>query len=180
MAKSGKGTRGKHKELSTTPQEPVLASIPWLEEAVARFPELVEALTRFEEPDGPLIEFVRQKLDTPYMLWNELQSLWAEAWRGDPPNTNLIDRVHNYAHWCEAQPQGQTADDDLNTAVVVSFYEHIAQVPAAMRDMPNRFTWSQIEKSREVFCYFVGDEGFKKMKTIFEDHAFKNRKKAGR
>ncbi|MEM1211333.1 MAG: hypothetical protein AAGI68_03450 [Planctomycetota bacterium] len=38
---------------------------------------------------------------------------------------DFIIRFLQFVKWCEEQPRGETAEDDLYTAFVVSFLEHL-------------------------------------------------------
>jgi len=170
---------------------PLPDSVPWLEEALRRFPELEEMLrseSKFEGMfrvgkddvpdwwkecesvhDAPLMELAWREFDNPYMLWIELEYMFQEAWKRVPPNRDLIDRIYRFSDWCAEQPRGKTAEDDLLTCVCCCFLEHIPRIPAAMADMPNRFTWEQVEISREIFSYFVGEKGFEAIRNVYRN-----------
>lgn len=166
---------------------------PWLEEAMLRFPELEEHLKEQWEmtalcsaeaaelseaellnagdliPAPPLLERARKRFDNPHSLWIESNWLFDKAWEADPPNRSLIDRIYAFSDWCVAQPEGKTAEDDLVTVVCVCFLEHIPTIPAALRDMPNRFTWDEVETSRYYFSYLVGEKGFEAIRQAYKN-----------
>src|SRR5437016_3383475 len=100
----------------------------WGKEAFNRFPELLD---RFDD------------VDTPGLLWMELRMAFEEAYK-TPRNEDLISRIFAFAHWCCAQPQGSTAEDDLGTCVAVCFYEHIPGLPEALEDMPRWLSRSDV------------------------------------
>jgi hypothetical protein len=105
----------------------------WRSEALSRFPELRE---RADE------------LDTPYMVWIELQTLFERAYQ-EPRNEDLIERIYDYAAWCVDQPGGKTATDDLGTCVCVWWSrEHVVGM-------------------ERIFSYLVGAEGYARVLAQF-------------
>lgn len=127
----------------------------WRDEALRRFPELLD---RFMDAD------------TPYLLWIELHFAFVKAYTGKCLDEDMIRRIYAYADWCCSQPQGETAEDDLGTCVVVCFYEHIPQTPAALDDMPHWFSYDAILLMKEVFSYHVGEEGYKRILERFRQN----------
>lgn len=128
-----------------------MLSDDWRKEAHSRFPEL-------EDPD---------KIESPYSLWLELLEVFEEAYQ-PPRNEEMIKRIYAYAEWCETQPRGIKAEDDLATCVCVCFYEHIPDNQYSLEDMPRWFSRSEVLLMEEVFSYHVGKEGFKKILEIYD------------
>jgi hypothetical protein len=123
----------------------------WRSEALSRFPELRE------RADG---------LDTPYMVWIELQTLFERAYQ-EPRNEDLIERIYDYSAWCVDQPGGKTATDDLGTCVCVCFYEHIPTCEEAVKDMPRWWSREDVVGMERIFSYLVGDEGYARVLAQF-------------
>jgi len=125
---------------------------PWKQKAEEMFPELAG---RFEEAA------------TPYLLWFELREAFERAYEQSPCDESIIRRIYQYSDWCVAQPQGQTATDDLTTCVAVCFYEHIPKHPGARADMPR---WWRAEDLREpsIFQYHLSDEEFRELRSFLE------------
>lgn len=124
----------------------------WGKEAFNRFPELID---RFD--------FV----ESPHSLWIELRFAFDEAYK-NPRNEDLISRIYAFADWCCEQPEGTTAEDDLASAVVVGFYEHIPEVPEALEDMPRWFSLSEVHQMKQTFSYMVGEEGFQRILLAYQ------------
>ncbi|MGN6367763.1 MAG: hypothetical protein ACTHN5_05840 [Phycisphaerae bacterium] len=104
--------------------------------------------------------------DTPYLLWLELRLAFEYAYEA-PRNESLIKRIYEYARWCETQPRGKTAEDDLLTATAVCFIEHIPEHPQARMDMPRWFTLDQIVGMESLFRYRISAEDFSELKQMF-------------
>jgi hypothetical protein len=104
--------------------------------------------------------------DTPYLLWTELRTMLEQAY-DSPHNESLIKRIYEFADWCDHQPRGRRADDDLLTAVAVCFYEHLPEHPAARADMPRWFTRQEVLNMKELLCYHNSEEDFEKLLTLF-------------
>lgn len=105
-------------------------------------------------------------VDSPYSLWSNLSDVFKKAYRY-PYNEADIRNIYEYADWSCRQPRGDTAEDDLLTVVAVSFYEHIPQVPEAMKDLPRWFKFDEIMQMRDILSYHVGPEGFQKVVESF-------------
>ncbi len=76
-------------------------------EMLQRFPELQ---TRVSEGDDEL----------PYLVMGYLADWLKEL--GDAITPAIIERVVAFARWCESQPRGKNAGDDVLTIFVVGFY----------------------------------------------------------
>jgi hypothetical protein len=124
----------------------------WGREAFNRFPELID---RFDS------------VESPYLLWIEIRMAFEDAYKA-PRNEDLISRIYAYADWCCEQPEGATAEDDLASAVVVCFYEHIPESPEALADMPRWFKLSDVCLMKETFSYMVGEEGFQRILQVYQ------------
>jgi hypothetical protein len=134
-----------------------LNQIRWKETAILLVPELTEAIT---------------EADTPYSLWFELWDAFKAAYN-EPRNSSLIARIYEYADWCETQPRGETADDDLLTCVSVCFFEEIPTCEPARDDMPNWFTEEDFKDMRDVFRYHFSDAEFEKIEAGFAGRTFR-------
>src|SRR5215470_6692676 len=106
----------------------------WKEQAKHMFPELLSEV---------------EQAETPYLLWFGLRRAFNNAY-SSRRNESLIARIYEFAHWCEEQPRGATAEADLATCVSVSFFEHIAESPAARDDMPRWFSKEEFSKMESV------------------------------
>ena len=126
----------------------------WRSAAIERLPELRETIA---------------KAENVMSLWNELHFKFDDAYR-DPKNDDLIARIYSYADWCLQAPRNDDASHDPATAVMVAFYEHIPQSKAAREDMPRWFRYDEVEKSRSVFAYHIGDQQFDELLAYMRKH----------
>ncbi len=65
-----------------------------------------------------------QQAETPMQFWIELQFGFKKALEEDLP---LAGRIDLYADWCLAQPRGNSAKNDLSTAVQLCFLDHVSE-----------------------------------------------------
>lgn len=131
-----------------------MAVPPWRETAAKMFPELTTQTSEAE---------------TPYQLWFDICSAFRKAYR-PPRDESLIERVYEYAKWCEEAPRGETAEDDLFTCVVICFYEHVPDDKLTRADMPRWFTLKEVRANRAVFGYHIGDAGFGDLLNLLRKH----------
>src|ERR1035437_3033130 len=125
---------------------------PWRETTRQMFPELDLAIN---------------KVADPYDLWFELRIAYKNTYTQTPKNESLIRRIYQFGHWCEIQPRGQTAEDDLFTAVCVCFYEHIPDMEPAWQDMPRWFSLHEVDNMRELWEYRFKNDGYLQLRKNF-------------
>ncbi len=126
----------------------------WKKEAIKRFPEIAE--------------YELEYWDNPNTCWSSLLMSFKKAYK-DPRNDNLIKRIYGYSEWCLEQPRGGPAEDDLFSIVIVAFIEHIPTIPEAMQDMPRWIPYETVKGSEEIFSYFEGKVGYKKILEVYKE-----------
>lgn len=124
---------------------------------------LKEAHRRFGDRED-VFAFV----ETPYCLWLNLREVFKRAY-DYPYKEEDIRAIYGYADWSCRQTRGETASDDLLTAVAVGFFEHIPEIEAAVKDLPRWFKLSEIMEMREIFNCHVGDAGFERMVEAYPE-----------
>lgn len=129
---------------------------PWRRVALGMLPQLAGRM---------------RDVETPYMLWFEILEVFEAAYEQEPWDEATIRAVYGFATWCVMQPGGKTADDDLGTCVCVCFYKAIPRHPEARKDMPRWFTLAELEVSRQVFSYHIGDASFRELRDYFKKRA---------
>jgi hypothetical protein len=111
-------------------------------------------------------EITEEQIQNPLQLWLKLSSDFSQAYKTDPYDYDLIERIYAFAIWCELQEHLSDVDSEyhLPTCVISCFYEDIPQSPRALRDMPRWFTPKEIDSlPREYFEFLIDDfHGFRK------------------
>ena len=118
----------------------------WLSKAVDMFPELED---RFEHANI-----------SPMSFWIELHLALKEAYERQPVKEGLIGRIYDYAAWCLEQPQTNSAETDLFTAVAVCLIEHLPESKAIAADL---YRWMSVETFdglESVFRYHLSEEQY--------------------
>jgi hypothetical protein len=87
------------------------------------------------------------QVDSPMMLWIELHMAYAGAC--DLGRRQEIQEIQSFATWSLQQD----ADDDLSTAAIVAFFEHLLETPAQREELANWFTLEDFEGMEQVFGY---------------------------
>jgi hypothetical protein len=94
-----------------------------------------------------------KQADTIGMLWVELSVKFGQAHR-EPVDESIIRGTYEFAWWCV----GEAKNDDLATAAVCGFYEHLPRDPRAVELLPTHMTKDEFLGMREVFKYFLSPE----------------------
>jgi len=80
----------------------------------------------------------------PQIFWDDIvKPLFEEAYE-PPVDLDAISRIYALADWCHMQLH-EFDNIDLPSVMLVTFYEWIPTVTAALLDMPNWFTFEEIE-----------------------------------
>jgi hypothetical protein len=118
----------------------------WLSKAVDTFPELAD-------------QFERADLH-PMSFWIELRLALDKAYQCNPINEDLIGRIYGYASWCFDQPETDSAETDLGTAVVVCLIEHLPETQAVAADLYRWMSTETFEGFESVFRYHFSEEQY--------------------
>jgi len=126
---------------------------PWLDKALDLFSDLLERIGNGS--------------DSPMALWIELHLALEDAYREVPINEGLIRRIYDYAAWCMRQPESESADTDLSTAVAVAFIENL---PLDMRVAADLYRWLSMETfegCEGLFRYHLSDAEYGRLREDF-------------
>jgi len=122
----------------------------------------VKALELFPESQE-LIE----KQPNPMSLWIELSFALENVYEEHPPSDARIGKFYDYAAWCLKQPETESAETDLSTAVAVSFIEHIPLDQVVSDDLYRWMSTGSFHGFENLFRYHLSDEQFKKFSSEF-------------
>jgi hypothetical protein len=117
-----------------------------------------ELLTRFPEIIGKVQEGDEEM---PYLTMGYLVEWLDEVGKsGLDPAT--IQRAADFSQWCELQPRGETASDDIWTIYVVAFLENLFLHEHTKCVIPHVTTKSDLQTNRQYFVSWVGEENYNK------------------
>ena len=91
--------------------------------------------------------------DSIGMLWIDLLLAFERA-HNDPPDEETIRRIYDFAWWA----LGEAGDDDIGSATVCAFFEHLPTNKCVRRLMPHYMTREQFLGIRDVFKYFLSPD----------------------
>ena len=112
----------------------------WRREASERLPEL-----------QPII--ASQLVDSPMMLWIELNQDYGRQCEIDPPPIDLLKRFWGYCEWCLAQ-----GTSDIQTAAALGFCEHLIDTPKRRLILPKIMRRSDFLDIRNLLEYHNSSE----------------------
>ncbi|HZS27172.1 MAG TPA: hypothetical protein VFB76_08065 [Candidatus Angelobacter sp.] len=120
--------------------------IDWLSKALDMFPELED---KFEYAHI-----------SPMSFWIELHLALLHAYEQQPSNDDLIGRIYDYAAWCFDQPQTNSAETDLSTAVACCLIEHLPLDRAVAEDLHRWMSAESFDGFESVFRYHLSEEQY--------------------
>lgn len=116
-----------------------------------RFPEIV---SRIHPGDAEL----------PSMLMHHLAG-WLKEMPAISPS--VTKRVVEFCRWCEAQPRGEEASDDLLTNLVVSFYEPLFEFASTRALLPKLIPPEDLAANAEYLRRWVGSENYEEARKRY-------------
>ena len=113
----------------------------------------VEVMSRWRrEATERLPEFQRliaaREIDSPMMLWIELNQKFEKLCELKPPPVDLLRRVWLYCEWCLLH-----GNDDVRTAAALGFCEHLIDTKARVELLPKIMTRNDFIALRNVVEY---------------------------
>lgn len=114
-----------------------------------------EMLRRFPELQSKIIEGDEE---LPYVMMNYLSD-WLIT-PGVASEPAVIKRVVAFVRWCESQPPGKSADDDLRTILAVGLIEHLIESPTARTLVPHLLSREVFTSNADYFRHWVGQENY--------------------
>jgi len=122
------------------------------DEILRRFPELRNKVAEGEEA-------------LPYVLISRIVE-WLHTYeKALHPET--IRRIRDFKKWCEDQPRGATAANDVYTIFVVGFYENLFAHEQTQKIVPYLVSKEDLEQSADYLISWVGKENYEKTKQLF-------------
>lgn len=125
------------------------------EELWRRFPEVRDLI----EGDAEL----------PYLVMGALGRYLATLQRTDLDNA-LVSRVVSFAKWCEDQPRGTSASDDMYTILAVAFYEHLFEHDTTRALIPHLIDRDELDANEWYLKSWVGENNFNLAKSEYAQH----------
>jgi len=116
------------------------------DEVIRRFPEVQSHLS-----DGDI--------DLPYVVMASVVD-WVNDLGTSKLTPEVVQRVVEFTKWCETQPRGESAADDVYTILVVAFYEKLFRSDVTRTLLPHILPRDELIKNAEYLKTWVSDEEF--------------------
>jgi len=111
-----------------------------------------EILGRFPEVDL----LVDSEEDSPYAYLSYVSG-WIEDLAASEVSDALCDRVATFGEWCCAQPEGNDAEDDIGTILMVGLYESLGSSDNGRKVLAHIWDKSYVLASESYLRQCVGD-----------------------
>jgi hypothetical protein len=122
-------------------------------EILQRFPEVQSRISEGDE-------------ELPYLLMGYLADWLKEL--GDAVTPAITERVVAFARWCENQPRGKDAGDDLLTVFVVGFYEHLFGSASTRHLLPHLVSRADLTRNADYLRQWIGAENYERALQEYE------------
>ncbi len=124
------------------------------DEMSRRFPEVRSS---FSEGDEEL----------PYLVMGYLAD-WLKTLPMEALTPELIGRLVAFTKWCEEQPRGKDAGDDLLTIMCVGFYEHLFDSDITRSLLPSLIPRESMVAGADYFRSWVGADNYDKALRCYD------------
>jgi hypothetical protein len=116
-----------------------------------------------------LPEFTEQSTsaESPMALWIEISFELEKAYEAKTASEDFVGRIYRFAFWCFNQPQTDSAESDLSTAVAVAFIENIALNSKTAADLHNHLSIEEFDGIGPLFRYHLDENQFAAFRREF-------------
>jgi len=111
----------------------------------------------------PLLKPEIEEANNPMALWIEFHFQLENAYEQESSQDELIKQIYVYAHWC----LWEARNDDIFTAVVYGFYEHVLTHKKIRQDLPNQMSRKDFLALDGYLAYHLTEEEFRVYKAQF-------------
>jgi hypothetical protein len=119
-----------------------------IDQLLTSFPEIAP---RLDEGDA----------EKPYLAMGYLVE-WLDEIGKDGFSPAIIQRFAEFARWCELQPRGETASDDIWTIYVVAVFENLFLHEHTPHLIPHVTSKADLEANEECLVSWVGKEKYER------------------
>lgn len=102
-------------------------------------------------------------VDSPMMLWIELNQVFGKECEKEPQNIELLCKFWKYCDECINSPS-----DDVVTAAVLGFCEHLIDSPSRVKALPKIMKRSEFLDLRSYLLYHNDEQSFLEALKTFE------------
>ena len=102
----------------------------------------------------------------PYALMSNLVS-FLDAQSTPVLPAALIGRVQEFNLWCQQQPRGDNAGDDVLTILVVSLYEPLIESEKLRGVVPQLIAKSDMVDNKDYLVRWVGQENYDRAIALY-------------
>lgn len=104
--------------------------------------------------------------DNAYGVWIALRDELNCIYEREPVDAALIARIYEYASWCWLK----SGNEDLATAVLVCFYEHLPTDPPIRKDVARWLSVEDFEALHPTFGYHLSEAEVEEFAGEFYRH----------
>jgi len=122
----------------------------WREEASNRLPEIQSIIAS-------------RDVESPMMLWIELQIKFQSLCKQNPPPIDLIQRMWDYALWCMTK-----GNEDVRTAAALGLCEHLIDTKASRQMLPKIMERKLFEGFKDLLLYHNSEEEYEVALKLFK------------
>jgi hypothetical protein len=123
-----------------------------------------ELVARFPEISADLAEDAELSYLQMHSIVHWLVSLPTDQLTGSP----LIARLKDFADWCETQPEGAGASDDIYTIFVVGLLESLFSREETRRLIPHLVPQKRYIESASYLRQWVGDSEYYEVLALYD------------
>jgi hypothetical protein len=128
------------------------------DEIRTRFPEFIEEVEMYVE-----VEY-----DAPYLAMGYLAD-WLDSKGENGFDPTIVQRLVDFAKWCESQPRGKDASDDIYTILYVAMYEALFLRQHTKCLIPRLMSKKDLEENKQYLVSWVGQDNYDKALEQFQE-----------
>jgi len=136
------------------------------DELARRFPEILSRIFPGDE-------------ELSYMLMVHLAE-WLKGLSTDELNQQLVDKIVSFVNWCEEQPRGKDASEDMLTILVVGFFESLFDSDVTRPLIPKLISRDDFIANADYLRLWIGNENYEITSKYYPDKSRRSHRSAKR
>lgn len=97
--------------------------------------------------------------DSPYTVMG-LVADWLKQLSRSEVTPEIVHRLQSFRDWCEQQPRGEDAGNDIYTILVVGFYENLFDEESTRSLIPKLISKEDLIQNAEYLKSWVGSDNY--------------------
>lgn len=104
--------------------------------------------------------------DSPYLVMSAAAD-WVITECKKGLSSETLNNIKKFSHWCNTQPRSDSANDDIYTIYITSFFEELCENEITHPIVIELITKDEFIRNEEYLTEWIGMKNFSKILKLF-------------